>query len=444
MSDRAIPHSPVPRASTVHQTTSTPRFLRRLTSPTSNDAALHPTCPCGYHTQAAAEAGTTMLCGNARLRRGVRLLALLSVAVIVVCLLVELLVGASWLRDVGYLTRPLWDSPGPAWTILPHFSHPHLDAASLCHLHGWTARHPSQLPAVWDAFPFLHEVDLLDLRLHELYDVVDHFLIAESTRTFTGIPKPLHLLPLLNTSRLRWAHPKVIHLTVPMPTPHPHHDAASHAWDNEANMRRAIAEHLHRSGAKGGDLVLQSDVDEMPTRDTVALLRACEGYPTPLHLNLANYQYSFAFRVPLPADGVESWRAAVVQWRPGSSGYRHSRQSNWLLDGAGWHCSFCFRHLQAFRTKMTGYSHADRVTHPALLEWSSIQSKVCEGRDLFDMYHEVYAWRDLWDIGRGLVAQTALTHLPRYLLEHPTLFAFLLPGGCMRNISLSDIHSAAS
>jgi len=43
-----------------------------------------------------------------------------------------------------------------------------------------------------DCFPFFDELDLLEIRLHELQDVVDVFVLTESPYTFTGIEKPLH------------------------------------------------------------------------------------------------------------------------------------------------------------------------------------------------------------------------------------------------------------
>jgi hypothetical protein len=45
---------------------------------------------------------------------------------------------------------------------------------------------------IYDCFPFFNELDLLDIRLHELSDVVDKFVLVEATRTFTGNPKPLY------------------------------------------------------------------------------------------------------------------------------------------------------------------------------------------------------------------------------------------------------------
>ena len=45
---------------------------------------------------------------------------------------------------------------------------------------------------IYDAFPFLDELELLELRLKELAAVVDRHILVESTLTFQGTPKPLY------------------------------------------------------------------------------------------------------------------------------------------------------------------------------------------------------------------------------------------------------------
>lgn len=43
---------------------------------------------------------------------------------------------------------------------------------------------------VFDVFPFFNELDLLEIRMHELNPVVDFFLITEASTTFSGLSKP--------------------------------------------------------------------------------------------------------------------------------------------------------------------------------------------------------------------------------------------------------------
>ena len=43
-----------------------------------------------------------------------------------------------------------------------------------------------------DCFIFYNELQLLLFRLEELYEIVDYFVLVESTVTFTGNAKPLY------------------------------------------------------------------------------------------------------------------------------------------------------------------------------------------------------------------------------------------------------------
>ena len=58
---------------------------------------------------------------------------------------------------------------------------------------------------IYDCFPFFNELELLEMRLHELSGVVDKFVLVEATRTFTNKPKPLYFQenqsPLQSISR---------------------------------------------------------------------------------------------------------------------------------------------------------------------------------------------------------------------------------------------------
>jgi beta-1,4-mannosyl-glycoprotein beta-1,4-N-acetylglucosaminyltransferase len=44
---------------------------------------------------------------------------------------------------------------------------------------------------VFDCFPFYNELDILEIRLNVLNEVVDYFILVESTRTFSGKKKEL-------------------------------------------------------------------------------------------------------------------------------------------------------------------------------------------------------------------------------------------------------------
>jgi len=107
---------------------------------------------------------------------------------------------------------------------------------------------------IYDCFIFFNELEVLEIRLNTLYDVVDKFVICESTTTHANKPKPLYYE--LNKKRFRKFSNKIIHLKV---THSPNTDIPwiiiDHQWSK-------IAEAL--KDCRPSDTILLSDVDEIP------------------------------------------------------------------------------------------------------------------------------------------------------------------------------------
>jgi len=107
---------------------------------------------------------------------------------------------------------------------------------------------------VFDCFVLFNELDLLDLRLHELCDVVDRFVIAEATTTFAGEPKALHFRA--HQSRFADFADRITYIVVDdMP------GQGASGWDRQSHQRQALARGL--VGATDDDIILLSDVDEI-------------------------------------------------------------------------------------------------------------------------------------------------------------------------------------
>ena len=101
------------------------------------------------------------------------------------------------------------------------------------------------------------------------------------------------------------------------------------------------------------------------------------------------------FTTPSPGETIaESGLGSEMSEGPNVF-YRHSLTSLNALSDAGWHCSFCFRSLQEYETKMRGYSHSDRLggsdAEAQLLDAHRIQTVICEGSDIFGMLPEAYS-----------------------------------------------------
>jgi beta-1,4-mannosyl-glycoprotein beta-1,4-N-acetylglucosaminyltransferase len=110
---------------------------------------------------------------------------------------------------------------------------------------------------LFDCFTFFNELDVLDLRLRELAPLVSKFVLLESELTFTGNRKPLFYAE--NKKRFARYAPQIEHVVLRASDFPP---GLQTAWDREFFSRRSLLRGLQ--DAKPDDLVLISDVDEIP------------------------------------------------------------------------------------------------------------------------------------------------------------------------------------
>jgi len=326
-------------------------------------------------------------------------------------------------NTLSYATRPLWDTDDGPKDVIPHYYAEGMEMdRRMCRLHGWNPRPESALK-VLDAILMSSELDLLEIRMNELDAVVDNFLIVESNATFTGLPKETFFSQ--NRARFAKFEHKIVYRFIPGYPLLPDQSA----WDIEAHTRNTMTA-LLKSHVKGYEtntevIVLMSDVDEIPSKHTVELLKSCN-FGTSIHLQLRNYLYSFEWYI-----GPSSWRASAHLWHSGSI-YRHSKSGETILADSGWHCSYCFRTLPEFVGKMKGFSHSDRIGGRVQhLDPKRIQDTICRGKDLFGMLPEAYSYLDFFS-QMSLVPSRSAVGLPRYLIDNAKKFAFLLPNGCVR------------
>ncbi|CAL5057361.1 unnamed protein product [Urochloa decumbens] len=321
-------------------------------------------------------------------------------------------------QKVTYFLRPIWEKPPKPFTILPHYYHENVSMSNLCKLHGWKVRETPR--RVFDAVLFSNELDILDIRWHELSPYVSEFVLLESNSTFTGIKKDLHFKE--NRQRFEFAESRLTYGMIGG-----RFVKGENPFVEESYQRVALDQLIKIAGITDDDLLIMSDVDEIPSGHTINLLRWCDDIPEILHLQLRNYLYSFQFLLD-----DKSWRASVHRYRAGKTRYAHFRQTDALLADSGWHCSFCFRYINDFVFKMKAYSHVDRIRFKYFLNPKRIQHVICEGADLFDMIPEEYTFQEIIAKLGPIPSTFSAVHLPAYLLEQIDRYRYLLPGNCMR------------
>ena len=107
---------------------------------------------------------------------------------------------------------------------------------------------------IFDCFTFFNELDILELRLQLLYDVVDKFVLVESTKTHSNQDKELYYQN--NKHRFSKYQDKIIHIIV---STFPEY---KNSWTIENYQRNQIFSALEN--CTPDDLIMISDADEIP------------------------------------------------------------------------------------------------------------------------------------------------------------------------------------
>ena len=216
-----------------------------------------------------------------------------------------------------------------------------------------TSRAGSAIPRVYDIVICNDELDLLEIRLHELKDVVDFFIIVESAETFSNKKKPLHFQE--NKARFRYFEDKIIHIVL-------NELMGDSAWDREKFQRDAMfARGLQGQDLRKGDILMTSDVDEIPRAWVIQAMKFCEGfYNRPVKLELALFYYSYLNRAHTkwPVNMAIALESSDVIPSPYSLRTVDSEDVIYFED-AGWHCSYCFSDLKHFVSKIQSFSHTE-------------------------------------------------------------------------------------
>jgi beta-1,4-mannosyl-glycoprotein beta-1,4-N-acetylglucosaminyltransferase len=254
--------------------------------------------------------------------------------------------------------------------------------------------------SIVDCFLFNDELDLLEIRLHELAPVVDRFVIVESIKTFTGLPKPLYYRD--NAKRFSEFRDRVTHVIVTeMPTD-------CDAWSREHHQRNAILSGLE--GCRDNDTILVSDCDEIPRRASVATCRFVK--------RLWSFEQRLSYYyVNMVSEENRHWQGTTAipyhllkNLTP--QGVRNERNQQRLIIGnGGWHFSYLGGAEKVVR-KIASFSHQEYNTADNQ-DAQKIQAKIANGEDLFTK-------------GKQWHSVPLDNYYPDWLLENPGKFAHLI------------------
>ena len=264
---------------------------------------------------------------------------------------------------------------------------------------------------VYDLFMINTELDWMEVRLGELASQVDYFVVLESDVDFKDRPKPLYVQE--NWKRFAKWHHQIIHHVLNT-TGHP--VLNGDAWGREHFSRDAMLTQVFPtlsglSQPQMGDVILVSDVDEIPRPEVIKSLRNCQ-FPQRLTLRTTYYRYSFQWLLR-----EEEWiHPQATFWKGNDTVHpedlRMGKHDGQILH-AGWHCSSCLSSFKEMAKKIDSFSH-NELNKPEFKNPKEVLRRVREGRDPYDRPKKIY---DRIDNNRDV---------PQYLVENPKDFAYLL------------------
>lgn len=242
---------------------------------------------------------------------------------------------------------------------------------------------------IFDCFTFYNEFDLLELRLRELYNHVDHFVIVEGNTTFTNVPKPFYFDE--NRARFEPWTDKIIYVQVTdMPR-----DA--NTWANETFQRNAIMRGL--DSAEPEDIIIVSDVDELIRPSTIDAMRSdvdsnVWGLRMPTFNFKLNYMlvtselyfvWAMAARKKhlVPPEQLRHQRFALNGFL---YGYHNSGVA--LMEHAGWHFTY-LGDTKFAENKIKSFSHTETNT-PEIIAQLDVERSIENGDGIY--HHPGYKY----------------------------------------------------
>ncbi|NGX26173.1 MAG: hypothetical protein K940chlam6_00086 [Chlamydiae bacterium] len=183
---------------------------------------------------------------------------------------------------------------------------------------------------VYDCFPFFNEIELLQIRLDELDDVVDYFVLVESIETQRGGPKKLYFEE--NKDLFAPYLHKIIHVVID--EKHPEFEM----WEREHYQRNAIMRGLKK--CKDRDIIMISDLDEIPRKYLLRHIRAEMERRSAIGVTFEMILYRYHLNRPDPivplCDGTVA--TTFAQLKEKNPQYiRDKRGKFWKFKNAGWH-----------------------------------------------------------------------------------------------------------
>ncbi len=246
---------------------------------------------------------------------------------------------------------------------------------------------------IYDCFPFFNELDLLEIRLAELYDTVDKFVLVEATKTFQKQPK--NLIYKENQERFSPFKDKIIHIVLDDYPGFFSKFRVPRPWDISHHQKNAVARGL--VNCKADDIILISDLDEIPRAESILAFKDRPGIKVFEQRQFNYFLNCIAVRGPdevhlVQRGNILFWKGVVMlnyrEFRSFRSTRRYHDESEpevCCIQEGGWHFSYLGGYEKVMY-KMRSLEHANEkhYYYDPEKDMEKLKRKIELGEDLFD------------------------------------------------------------
>lgn len=234
---------------------------------------------------------------------------------------------------------------------------------------------------IYDCFTFYNELDLLEIRLSELYEHVDYFVLVEANRTFQNNEKPFYYFE--NKDRFRKWRDKIIHIRV-MDMPD-----GDDPWVRETHQRNKILRGIEKANPE--DIIIISDCDELIRKESIIELRNSSQMAFALRMPLFNFKFNYMRVSPGEYDAwAMAARKSVLQnitpdqlrgsrFSYSSWPYRSESAEIKIIEHAGWHFGY-LGNKDFLIDKAKSFSHSE-VNRPDFIDQIDIEASIRERKE---------------------------------------------------------------
>lgn len=232
-----------------------------------------------------------------------------------------------------------------------------------------------------DCFMFYNEIELLTYRLNILNDVVDYFVIVESTNTLSGKEKKLYFEE--NKDLFKAFENKIIHIIVDdFEFKYPNIDYSKRQqWLNETFQRSCISRGLDKISLVDKDLIIITDLDEIPNPKTLHEIKNDNNIVVEFNsLQMDLYYYN------LNVKSIYDWTLGkIISFKKYNDLHitcqQIREQSCQLISDCGWHLSY-FGDSKFIKNKIENFGHQE-FNNEHYTNIGRIEECIQNGNDLF-------------------------------------------------------------